>query len=67
MLLLTRKDGESIFIDKGTIRIKVIRRKRGSMTLGIEAPPNMDVDREEIFLRKQAELAQQGNLDENTR
>ncbi|HAT1867311.1 TPA: carbon storage regulator [Legionella anisa] len=54
MLVLTRRKGEQILIDKGQIQIQVIYQRRGVVALGIKAPPHIDVDREEIFLRKQA-------------
>jgi len=54
MLVLTRKKGEEIWINKGQIRIRVIYKRRGAMALGIQAPADIDVDRKEIFLRKQA-------------
>lgn len=53
MLVLTRKKGEQILIDKGQIEIHVIYQRRGVVALGIKAPPHIDVDRKEIFLRKQ--------------
>lgn len=53
MLLLTRKHGEEIFIDKGQIMVKVIFAKNGKALLGIHAPQHIDIDRKEIFLRKQ--------------
>ncbi len=54
MLVFTRRKGEKIFIDKGQIQIQVIYQRRGVVALGIKAPRHIDVDREEIFLRKQA-------------
>ncbi|HAT4455370.1 TPA: carbon storage regulator [Legionella pneumophila] len=54
MLVLTRRKGEQILIDKGQIQIQVIYQRRGVVALGIKAPPHIDVDRKEIFLRKQA-------------
>lgn len=53
MLVLTRKKGEQIVIDKGQIEIHVIYQRRGVVALGIKAPAHIDVDRIEIFLRKQ--------------
>jgi len=53
MLLLTRKKGEEIYIDNAQIIVKVIYAKSGKVLLGIHAPQNIDVDRKEIFLRKQ--------------
>lgn len=52
MLVLTRKCGEQIMIDKGKIQIKVLYGRRGIVALGILAPDDIDVDRKEIFLRK---------------
>lgn len=54
MLVLKRKKGQLILIDKGQIEIKVLYQRRGSVALGIKAPTHIDVDREELFLRKQA-------------
>lgn len=66
MLVLTRKEGELILIDKGRIQVKVLyRRRHGGVALGITAPPNIDVDREEIFLKKQTDAEQKGHIDEN--
>ncbi len=70
MLVLTRRDGESVLIDKGRIRIQVLYRRNGRMALGITAPLDVEVDREEIFLKKQIENAhkrpaQQGHADAN--
>ncbi|HBI5657135.1 TPA: carbon storage regulator [Legionella pneumophila] len=53
MLVLTRRVGEQIFIDKGQIQIKVLFVRNGNIALGIQAPPHVDVDREEIYYRKQ--------------
>jgi carbon storage regulator len=50
MLILTRKLGENIRIgDK--IRIIVLDIKGGQVKLGIDAPPNVAVHREEIYER----------------
>jgi carbon storage regulator len=54
MLVLTRRKGELILIDKGQIEIKVLYQRRGSVALGIKAPTHIDIDRKEIFIRKQA-------------
>lgn len=53
MLVLTRRIGEQIFLDKGRIKIKVLFARKGNIALGIQAPPHVDVDREEIYLLKQ--------------
>ncbi len=54
MLVLTRRVGEEILIDKGQIQIKILYVRRGHIALGIHAPSNVDVDRKEIYLRKKA-------------
>ena len=51
MLILSRKIGESIIIN-GNIAVKVIDIINGNVRLGIAAPPNVIVDREEINERK---------------
>ena len=50
MLVLTRKIGESIKINED-IKITVIEVKRKSIRLGIEAPRETKIYREEVFLK----------------
>jgi carbon storage regulator len=52
MLVLTRKVGESIVIEGG-ITVTVISIDRGKIRLGITAPPEVRVDREEVYQRRQ--------------
>ena len=47
MLVLSRKTNESISIDGG-IRITVVSLGRGTVRLGIEAPQNVGILREEL-------------------
>jgi carbon storage regulator len=55
MLVLGRKAGESIVID-GVITITVLgMAKNGTVRLGIEAPKQHQVYRQELFLAIQAE------------
>lgn len=54
MLILSRRIDEVIRIS-GLIRIHVLGIKGNQVRLGIEAPPEVVVDREEIYLRKQQE------------
>lgn len=54
MLVLTRRVGEQILIDKGQIEIKILYVRKGHIALGIKAPTHIDVDRKEIFIRKKA-------------
>ena len=48
MLVLTRKDDESIIIGKD-IEIKIIKTENGKVKIGIEAPKNIEINRKEIF------------------
>jgi carbon storage regulator len=47
MLILGRKEGDSILIEGG-IRIVVVSCDRGSVRIGIEAPPDVKILRGEI-------------------
>lgn len=48
MLVLSRKLGESIVID-GRIRVKIVRLEGDIVKLGIEAPSEVPVHRQEIY------------------
>ncbi|PIE44612.1 MAG: carbon storage regulator [Gammaproteobacteria bacterium] len=50
MLILTRRVGETIIIDKN-IRVTVLAAKGNQLRLGIEAPADIEVHREEIYQR----------------
>lgn len=54
MLVLTRKEGQEINIGEN-IRIKVIEVSGGVVKLGIEAPKEMPIYREELY-RKLKEM-----------
>lgn len=58
MLVLTRRIGEQILIDKGQIEIKILHIRHGQVAIGINAPSHIDVDRLEIFIRKRDEPRQ---------
>lgn len=50
MLVLTRKEGESIIIDVGEgIEINVIETGSNSVRLGVKAPRSVDIWRKEII------------------
>ena len=51
MLVLTRRLGEQIVID-GNIRLTVVSVKGDRIRIGIEAPPSVVVDRQEIHERR---------------
>ena len=57
MLVLTRKEGQQILINKGTIQIRVLTIKGGGIRIGLIAPENIDIDREEIYIKKLAKRA----------
>lgn len=52
MLILVRRVGEAIYIDKGKIKVHLISENSGLVKLGIEAPKHIEVDRKEVFIRK---------------
>ncbi|MBF0280158.1 MAG: carbon storage regulator CsrA [SAR324 cluster bacterium] len=54
MLILTRKPSESITIGDD-IKIQVIEIKGKQVRLGIEAPKNYVIHREEVYIRIQEE------------
>ena len=56
MLVLTRRQGESIIIGNG-IKLTVVTVGPGRVKLGIEAPPHVRIDREEVHTRIQQEQA----------
>jgi carbon storage regulator len=55
MLILTRKQSESVIID-GDIRITVPSDKHGQVKLGIDAPEDVEIWREEIDTKMQHDL-----------
>lgn len=56
MLVLSRKLGENIRIGD-SVKITVLEVRNGQVKLGIEAPPEVKVHREEIYARIQRENA----------
>ena len=52
MLVLSRKIGESIIIDGG-ITVTVVAVNGNKVRIGISAPPDVTVDREEVHVRRQ--------------
>jgi len=52
MLVLTRRLGDEIIID-GRIRVRITAVKGDRVRIGIEAPPEVSVDREEVHRRRQ--------------
>jgi len=54
MLILTRKTGETITVGDN-IQIQVLSVKGGQVRIGIDAPREVLVNREEVFERLSAE------------
>ena len=54
MLILTRKDNESLFIGDD-IEITVLGVKGNQVRIGINAPKDIDVHREEVYRRIESE------------
>ena len=50
MLVLTRKLGEGIVIGEN-VTITIVEMKGGNIRIGIEAPPDMKIYRQEVFDR----------------
>jgi carbon storage regulator len=48
MLILSRKPGESIIID-GRITVRILRLEGDVVKVGIEAPMNVPVHRQEVY------------------
>ncbi len=57
MLLLRRRRGQSIVIGRhAEITVKVVEEKNGTITLGVEAPKAILIDREEMYRKREGEL-----------
>jgi carbon storage regulator len=57
MLVLSRKRGERIMIGK-KIELMIMDVRGGTVRLGLEAPKEVAIHREEVFRRVQDELSQ---------
>jgi carbon storage regulator len=71
LLILTRKVGESITIGDGSITVSVMEVKGRQVRLGINAPANTPIHRQEIFVKikeanEQASSTHAGDLDRLT-
>lgn len=54
MLILSRRKDESIIID-GNIEVKILEIGDGKVQIGIEAPQDIDIFREELYKSIQEE------------
>ncbi len=57
MLVLTRKVGQQVLLSNGSIQMKVLNVVDGIISIGFNAPSHIDIDREEVFYKKQAQHA----------
>lgn len=66
MLILSRKKDESIIID-GNIEVKILEIQDGKVRIGIKAPQDIDIFREELYKSIQEEniKAAKTNIDIN--
>ena len=55
MLVLTRSVGERLIINDGEIKLSVLEVKGNQVRIGIDAPRDVSVHREEVFERIRAE------------
>lgn len=60
MLILTRRVGESLIIGED-VTVSVLAVKGNQVRIGIDAPKNVRVDREEIRAKKEAGNGNGGN------
>jgi len=62
MLVLSRKSSESIYIGED-VTITVVEIKGNRVKLGIEAPPQVDIVREEIRQRRQQSAPRRAQIE----
>lgn len=59
MLILTRRIGESIIVD-GDIKVTILGVKNGQVKIGVDAPKEVSVNREEV--QKKIDAAEEAAL-----
>ncbi|MGP4077718.1 carbon storage regulator CsrA [Halobacillus sp. K22] len=64
MLILNRKEGESIRIGDD-VEIKIVSIEGGQVKVGIEAPRNVAIHRQEIYASIQEENTEAATLSKN--
>lgn len=63
MLILTRRIGESLVIDEDKVQLTVLAINGRQVRIGIKAPKEISVHREEIWQRILDEKEEKGVLD----
>jgi carbon storage regulator len=63
VLILTRKVGESVLIGDG-IKVSILAVKGNQVRVGIDAPKDVSVHREEVRARLQDETQNRGESDD---
>ena len=58
MLVLTRSVGERLIINDGEIKLSILEVKGNQVRIGIDAPRNVSIHREEIYNRIKDENAE---------
>jgi carbon storage regulator len=67
MLVLSRRAGEKIIINDNIIVTVSSIQKPDQVRIGVEAPSEISIDREEIYLRKKGEQKKEKkNISSNT-
>lgn len=61
MLILTRRAGETLVIGND-INVRILSVKGGQVRIGVDAPKDVPVHREEIYQRIQREKEQQADV-----
>jgi carbon storage regulator len=56
MLVITRREGETVRIGSGVV-VRIVRTARGSVRIAIEAPADVEIARGELPQRKTVEEA----------
>lgn len=62
MLVLSRKENEEVVIDR-RIRVKLVKLGRGRVSLGISAPPEVDIHRAELLTNDSQDPASSPRID----
>jgi len=65
MLILTRKEGEKVRIGDDIV-IHVVDIGKGNVRIGVEAPKNVDIMRDEVVERIEKENLMAANRNRNT-